>query len=396
MTSGPYQSSLVRFAIAQYRQGLARHRVAMRTAYSTAVMGAAVTLLPVYAVVNASMNASKWVGRSLKRSWQQGELPEMTAKAAKLLNFTDFEESCLIVPTSEALKIPDNSAESMMVQTLLSVGSCLSLAQVELLSIGCDSAGRFPWRISRVFNKLRWVGKGDEIAVSDQITGIASDLETRSIVLVKNHTAVWNGLSATQQAKLQSKIAGLLAGESAVYVRSLFSEPGLTFGQKPSLVSSFRSFWLEVLSVMAWLYRDYSPKVFHRSEEAVRLSAASPPRLPLGGEKAAEISLAISNAGAIQTRDPGSAFQTNIAATNIAATNLAVLERVAVSKRLASDQTSGEAAYLGGADYWETQVIAFDYIEHPLETLLKWVDRICLWMEDRWQAFKGWLLRLRT
>jgi hypothetical protein len=41
-------------------------------------------------------------------------------------------------------------------------------------------------------------------------------------------------------------------------------------------------------------------------------------------------------------------------------------------------------------------VIAFDYIEHPLEKLLKWVDRICLWVEDRWQTFKGWLLRLRT
>jgi hypothetical protein len=362
MTSGPYQSSLVRFAIAQYRQGLARHRVAMRTAYSTAVMGAAVTLLPVYAVVNASMKASQWVGRSLKRSWQQGELPEMTAKAAKLLNFTDFEESCLIVPTSEALKILDNSAESMMVQTLLSVGSCLSWAQVELLSIGCDSAGRFPLWIGRVFNKLRWVGKGDEIAVSDQITGIASDLETRSLVLVKNHTAVWNGLSAAQQAQLQNKIAGLLAGESAVCVRSLFSEPSLALGQNPSLISSFRFFWLEVLSVMAWLYRDYSPKVFYRSEEAVRLPAASPPRL----------------------------------STNITTTNIAVLERVAVSDRLASDQTSGEADYLDGADYWDAHVIAFDYIEHPLETLLKWVDRMCLWIEDRWQAFKGWLLRLQT
>jgi hypothetical protein len=342
------------------------------------------------------MNASQWVRRSLKRSWQQGELPEMTAKAAKLLNFTDFEASCLIVPTSGALEILDNSAESMMVQTLLSVGSCLSLAQVELLSISCDSASRFPLWISRVFNKLRWTGKGDEIAVSDQITGIASDLETRSLVLVKNHTAVWNGLSAAQQAKLQNKIAGLLAGESAVCVRSLFSETGLAFGQNPSLVSSFRSFWLEVLSVMAWLYRDYSPKVFHRSEEAVRLPAASPPRLPSGLEKAAEISLAISRAGTIQTLDPGSAFQTNIAATNIAATNIAVLEHVAVSDRLASDQTSSEAHYLDGTDYLEAHVIAFDYIEHPLETLLKWVDRICLWMEDRWQAFKGWLLRLRT
>jgi hypothetical protein len=384
MTSGPYQSNLVRFAIAQYRQGLARHRVAMRTAYSTAVMGAAVTLLPVYAVVNVSMNASQWIGRSLKRSWQQGKLPEMTAKAAKLLSFSDFEESCLIAPTSEALEMLDTSAESRMVQTLLSVGSCLSSVQVELLSIGCASGGSPLW-ISRVFNKIRWVGKGDEIAVSNQITGIASDLETRSLVLVKGHTVVWNGLSAAQQANLQTKISLLLASESAVCARSLSSETGLS--QKPSLVRSFRSFWVEVLSVMAWLYRDHSPAAaFQLSEEAIQLPTGSLPRQPLVLEKAAETSLAIPSVGSIQTSDPSSAVQSNVA----------VLERVAVSDRLASDENSRGADYLGGADYLEANVIAFDYIEHPLEKLLKWVDRICLWVEDRWQTFKGWLLRLRT
>lgn len=361
MTSGPYQSNLVRFAIAQYRQGLARHRVAMRTAYSTAVMGAAVTLLPVYVVVNAS----QWIGRSLKRSWQQGKLSEMTVKVAKLLNFADFKESCLLAPTSGALEILDNSAESMMVQTLLSVGSCLSSAQVELLSRG-RASGESPLWISRVFNKLRSVGKGDEIVVSEQITGIASDLETRSLVLVKGHTAVWNGLSAVQQAKLQNKISLLLARESAVWARSLSSETDLALSQKPSLVRSFWSFWVEVLRVVAWLYRDYSPAAaFQLSEEVIQLPTGSLPRQPLVLEKAAETSLAIP-----------------------------VLERVAVSDRLVPDENSRGADYLGGADYLEANVIAFDYIEHPLETLLKWVDRICLWVEARWQAFKSWLLRL--
>ncbi len=392
MTSGPYQSSLLRFAIAQYRRGLTRHRVAVRTARSAAVMGVAVTLLPVYAVVNASVNASQWIGRSFKRSWQQGKLPGMSAKAAKLLDFTDFEESSLVAPTSVASEVFANSPDRMMMQTLLSVGSALSSAQVESLSPIQVSTGVSKW-ISRVFDKIRPVGKGDEIAVSDRITGVASDLETRSLVLVKGHSVVWNGLSAAQQTKLQQKIALLLAGESALYAPVLSSETGLAAIQKPSLTRFVRSFWVEVLRVMAWLYRGHPPaKVFQLSEGTVKLPSAQLPKESARLAEAAAVSRLLPDvfstavSGAVST----AAMIRPTRALSARQQSVAVLTPVLLRERLAALKENSE-----GADYLEADVIACDYIEHPLETLLKWVDRICLWVENRWQVFKDWLMRLR-
>ncbi len=398
MTSGPYQSSLLRFAIAQYRQGLARHRVAVRTARSTAVMGVAVTLLPVYAVVNASVNASQWIGQSFKRSWKQSKLPGTSAKAANLLNLTDFEESCLSVPTSVALEVPASSPDQMMIQTLLTVGSALSSAQVDLLSPNQGPKGVSQW-ISRVFDRIRPLGKGHEIAVSEKITGVASDLETRSLVLIKGYSVVWNGLSAAQQANLQQKMAWLLARESAGSAQSLPSENSLAFRQKSSLAHSVRSFWVEVLRVMAWLCRAHPPaKVSQLPEGTVQLPSARLPKEPpkefLSLGKAAAVSGLLPNISSTATSKAismVSSTATTIRQTRVLSTrqdSVAVLTSVSLSERLAALNGNSE-----GADYLETDVIAFDYIEHPLETLLKWVDRICLWLEDRWRAFQDWVLR---
>ncbi|MGB7488156.1 MAG: hypothetical protein WA901_18330, partial [Phormidesmis sp.] len=38
----------------------------------------------------------------------------------------------------------------------------------------------------------------------------------------------------------------------------------------------------------------------------------------------------------------------------------------------------------------EANVISVDYVEHPLETLLKWIDKILLWVEKRWQIVLEW------
>ncbi len=44
-----------------------------------------------------------------------------------------------------------------------------------------------------------------------QITGVASDLKTRSLLLVLDYSAVWNGLSADQQLRLQHQITAFLS-----------------------------------------------------------------------------------------------------------------------------------------------------------------------------------------
>ncbi|MEL6900963.1 MAG: hypothetical protein AAFP07_08440 [Cyanobacteria bacterium J06606_4] len=33
---------------------------------------------------------------------------------------------------------------------------------------------------------------------------------------------------------------------------------------------------------------------------------------------------------------------------------------------------------------WDVDVITISYVEHPLERLLKWIDRIFVWLEKQW------------
>ncbi|MGB3670885.1 MAG: hypothetical protein WA984_12280, partial [Phormidesmis sp.] len=38
----------------------------------------------------------------------------------------------------------------------------------------------------------------------------------------------------------------------------------------------------------------------------------------------------------------------------------------------------------------EANVIFLGYVEHPLEKLLKWIDKILLWVERQWQIVLEW------
>ena len=57
---------------------------------------------------------------------------------------------------------------------------------------------------------------------------------------------------------------------------------------------------------------------------------------------------------------------------------------------LASDDT------IDGSSCFEAAVVAVDYIEHPLETVLKWIDRLLLWVERQWQGLRTWVKKARN
>ncbi len=48
----------------------------------------------------------------------------------------------------------------------------------------------------------------------------------------------------------------------------------------------------------------------------------------------------------------------------------------------------------------DAKVVAFEYVEHPLETVLKWIDRLLTWVEGQWQilmeVWRRWLSRKRN
>lgn len=383
MTFGPYQSNLLRFAIAQYRQGLNRHRVALRTARSGAVTGVAVILLPAYAVGSASQLAGQWVRQRLERSLTQKTLPgvkaSVKAKIARLLDFSDFRETSLSLLKTGDLKRQDDLSEQILAQTLLTVGEGLSPQQVSLLAASDRQRTGLLKQAQGLFGRL-WLGKPHEIAVSDRITGVASDVETRSLVLVKGHTLVWHGLSAEQQIKLQKKIAVLLSSEYADDSLALPSQADLVLFEKGRfLTRSVHSFWVEVLRMMVWLRRDRC-----NSKAAPQLSSSSA-QLSSGGKAGLKI------ARLRRSKPHAAILLANASFPKVSSADSFDLEGCASVKTPPLTKNTPDFS-----SCLEATVITVEYVEHPLETLLKWVDRLLIRLENVWQMFKQWLLSLRS
>lgn len=331
MASGPYQSNVFRFVIGQYRQGLERHRRAVRTARSTATLGAA---LPVYAVVYVcQLTVSK-----LRQFGLPGRLFGTVAEAAKLLDFSDFE--ALADPSDQGNSLVLDSetraaAERCMAQTLRMIGACLNPLQVKI---------------------LRAAEPGTTGLSASRITGVASDLETRSLVLVRGHTIVWNGLSAAQQAQLQTQ-----------------------FGHV-SLARSTRSFWVEVLRVIMWLQQWY------RSGSTVALPGG------LIGLPEAALGLTPATIAVSERKEMiRPSLKASTEAIAAGGNPLSVLAGRSTIRLAAENENDGSSPL-----YLDADAVATGYVEHPLEKLLKWVDRLLLWVEKRCQACRLWLSRRRN
>ena len=132
-----------------------------------------------------------------------------------------------------------------------------------------------------------------------QITGVASDLESRSLGLILGHTAVWDGRTQDQQSQLQQQIAHfmhLIKGIGELKERPIDSPSMSTTSasiisttdsrlrslrrystqaatrMKNKLVQPIHSFWVAVL----WLIDELS----QRSHSYRRSFAATSKKLP--------------------------------------------------------------------------------------------------------------------
>ncbi|PZO20028.1 MAG: hypothetical protein DCF25_07435 [Leptolyngbya foveolarum] len=249
MVFNPYQSNLLRFVVGQYQRGTDRHRNAFGQAHTkiklSAELGTALVVLPVYVAARASVLA----GRRLRQSVSQQRFNTLNPRVKKLLNFSGFDVSGLGSLGFEAMDSPSTHLQPNSVshgaiqgsaqpifQTLVAVGACLSSAQIRALSapgsLTSDGSGPSQSRL------MRWVGRwrsaarqllsfdreilsvGSKVGLdfdrgkllsSAKITGVVSGLKTRSLLLVLDYSAVWNGLSADQQLRLQHQITAFLS-----------------------------------------------------------------------------------------------------------------------------------------------------------------------------------------
>ncbi len=373
MGSGLYQSSALKFVMGQFRQGRDRHRQTVLRARSAAVagavLGAALASTPVYAVVRASRR----VGQNLRRSLAAG-FSSIRIDPRNLLNLSDFAgilaEPSSLTESSVDIKSkdidPTSDAASPIIKTLLAVGDCLSLKQVwQLYWTGV------PQQVRGWLRRWTAADQSENSPVKDQITGVASDLATRSLVLVRGHITIWSGLSAAQQSQLQTKITLLLAGDQPVS-RPTFSAPqsaeaaeaaGAIDGVKALTYSHFllrpvRFFWVEVLRIISQWQRRYGNPDFARLKSGfTQLSDVSmPAQLGLNGDCQRQ-QKSISAAQSKQAKQ--------------------ALPQMRVTLK----------------DCVDASAVAIGYVEHPLEIVLKWVDRCLLWLEERWRSLKQWLTR---
>ena len=401
MVSNAYQSNLLRFAVGQYRRGVERHRKALRRSHTSvklsAELGTALVLLPIYMAARISVAA----GKKLRVSMASGTLPAVSTQAIKFLNFSDFEGVAddltpdLAFDAIAARAVP--AIARPMFQMLVAVGNCLSAPQLKELAEPSEAIelGSLlsAYEKDAVLGEIvgagrlsRWVERGRvaarqllnfeaaplmnserlAAAVPRKITGVASDVETRSLLLVLDHCVVWNGLSASQKRRLQRQIVTFTSVDSLSHSRRLM--PAITQ-------------WFVESRMLPW--KNSVPQTVlplptcSQSIEGTSTGSVLPVRSSSGD-------LAVR-----QTEGSCLLIQSEASGTVPARLNssnvVALIPTPVRSSKMLPTKDKTESA---NQEAIETNVVSAIYVEHPLEKMLKWVDRILSWIETRWLWMK--------
>lgn len=399
MTQGPYQSNILRFFVRQYWQGVARHRQAVRQTRSKVTFGVSVgstfALLPVYAAVRVSQLVTATLKETVDRTWALGvgritnpslEGSVFDGRLAFLERREDLE--------TEALQYADQRfsesvlfAERAMSRSLKLVGSYLSNAQraqlagqkepllIRLLSWGKRSllrlskpAGRLSASSAIHLRRSVLFSKGS-LPEPALISGIASDVKTRSLVLVIGFRSTWNALTPAQQARLQH------------HVRQFWTPPS-------SLIRPVHSFWLYVLRyvlqmIFALRKRPQTKAPSVLSELTEKFSLSGSVELPTASLQGG---LTTGPHGEL-TKAKSAKIQLSQMSASLASSLFSELERVPIKEeKVPCHNLSYETLGFDNdtMDAWDVDVITISYVEHPLERLLKWIDRIFVWLEKQW------------
>ncbi len=435
MASGPYQSTALRFFVSQYRQGRDRHRRAVLQTRSNIALGGKISVAVVRAPVDVIVQASRAIRQKLTQSVRKLQLSATRTKVKRLIDFSPFKALSSASPDSQphqsakeaertpaicALALVREIAEASMLQALVAVSDSLLPAQIDSLAeipanrrlpanYGWGLIRRSVHRLVSVADNLVELTVAHRITFKksqkeSQITGIACDLKTRSLVLILGYTEAWNGLNPTQQAYIRSLTSRFfeensmtaasstrsttrLAAEARSLRRYVGKSPSIEQSKRPvgSIVQPIYSFWIAVLKVIGGLQRKN-----HRQPAAFLSSGLHLPGLRWLAASVSQVRLASNEV----LRLMGTPSCSPLKPSRVSA----IAKRILPSTKMILPNVCGEVGLLNrqqadypDSNYWlEASVVSVDYVEHPLEKLLKWVDRILLWIERRWQILLEW------
>ena len=256
----------------------------------------------------------------------------------------------LLKPFAEAIgQLRSSSAGELVARSRLSATSNIELsetvglvrtASVAVYSIAAQSAAI---TIGLVRTVVDWVMPGE---AEGDVSAIAPALAANVV----------------QSNSLRSSVAQFNSAQSS----EIF--PSQAQG---SLVWSMRSFWIAVLQAIANLKpRQRSKRLKSAfvtlSEATAKALLNSQPSRQLGSGRAGALRLPLGD----------------------------------MDSDLRSESVAEVDLDAEGDGFLNAKVVAFEYVEHPLETVLKWTDRILTWIESQWRMlldiWRRWFLGIQN
>lgn len=489
---GPYQSRVLRGVVRQARQWADQINIALRQLRNTADWAAQLVLFPIYVVFQSVRLAGAQVRQAVGLGLPalQAIAQDITAQGVKQTLSGSVDSLTADTPIQQVLLTVQRFSLSIDLPVLLD-----QTVPPETISTADHFAPEFTLRSFRglVVSTLRtWVQRlvrkpqpaeqtgpstvgfmelapasggqrsqpqaGQISCANVFVRGIASLVETKTLVLITNQNQVLDVLTTEQQIQLRQRIAW----ETAHYGRYLRLRQATRQALRSRLVSEnphlllpvrlFRRLmgWVQTspLAIAANLFQESSLPALTGTQPSASLPASfQVPALPLpvlpsynplvrvlkavsSGEMFASArtpALPFSPFSALSVSDAAqrirnlltSAIQAlqathsdlslpdsdRLTAQSFApASDLELLQSAfptSISLPVQSgilspvnSPSSPSSLESGLPDYLETDVISMDYVLSPLELVLRWIDRFLLWLEKGISILWNWVLSL--
>jgi len=395
-SSRPFQSQTVSRLLAGYRQLAHGAERLLRQGQTALLWGVQVIAFPLYVALQGMRSAARTLEAT--KPWQQvvalltGEQPQ-----------------------------PMNLAADSPIRALLSLTQPLAVDQSGGLRQG-DGHGEL-LRQSRA-EGVMVNGQGQMVPLQTPVCGVASDLATRHLVLVTPNNVIFNGLTDLQREQLQRAIT-LLMAEYASWCRRQWHQRQLQSPGLP-LPQAEENQWLPVRwlnQALAWMQVSPIAQVTNLFGEAqphlpAGLTAEAPFPQPdgvLAWAPWAESSnpptgsgeLALAGVSAVAAQRPQSRAVTAYLPEDapLARTSVATATALEPATVWAAADTaprgdrgnvvggSVDLKGLPGHDAIDVPVALVHYVDHPLVTVLRWLDALLhraeTWLHQAWQWLWG-------
>lgn len=373
-SSRPYKSKLLRFVLQQWQQGLERQDRAWRQLQSTAAWGAQVAVFPIYAIMRSVERARFVLGQNSSNSQRPAE--PITAAQGKVTDL-DHSLTAILTHTQQLLSseqrarlalVPKSNtprqAKSLLVTVVERIRQPFSKriqptdSSSDIVHSPYNSGESGHLMNSRKIQQQRGdlstggttkIARGIRSGLAQNRTTLASSIKTRKLVLVNLKNEVFDIFTPEQQTNLKHYIVRIMHA----YQQARIIVPRQPKQLSVKAILAIGGVFIAVLPAelkKAWTQVAPGPQLPNLPQ-----SSPSPqPRSRIFYPKSWTPAAVKPRTGQLHT-------------SNI----------TPPTHRLTSKSP----------DAFEANVNSVSYLEHPLEKILRWIDRLLTWCERRWQQW---------